>query len=175
MRITLITLSIFLFMFGNVMISSADHQGPERVVDGEYTIVLSILPGNDKSLLLKFFFTDTHTGARVSDIMSNLSIRDKDGVVILNNEPMDIENGVANLIYTFPESGLFELLLEFKKVGEDEKIYRPERWSVWVPGEDGTDFGSSYPVGLSEISSIALAGVALILIIRSFIKNRKLR
>lgn len=161
-----------LFGFGGI--SHADHQGPERIVEGKYTVILSILPEENNSLKLRFFFNDSQNGRPVSDITATLSIADEKGVAVLAGRPVEVKNGVGEVTYIFPAIGLFEIALEFKKNGEAH-IYRPEPWSIWAPGESGAGIGASYPLGLSEVASIALAIFAVVLIAWSFMANRKNR
>ncbi|OGY59578.1 MAG: hypothetical protein A3B23_01335 [Candidatus Colwellbacteria bacterium RIFCSPLOWO2_01_FULL_48_10] len=165
--------AVLCFLLINGGIAYADHQGPERIVEGKYGIVLSIIPGDTvNSLSLRFFINDARTGKRVSDITAAVSIDDQDGVLVLTGQSVEVKDGAAELKYIFPMSGLFDVSLEFKKNGED-RTYRPEAWSVWVPGKDGVSIGSSYPIGFSELASMGLGVFAIALIIWSFITNRK--
>ncbi|MBI2013301.1 MAG: hypothetical protein HYS87_00465 [Candidatus Colwellbacteria bacterium] len=153
-------------------LARADHEGPERIVEGKYAIYLSIIPEGSDYLNLRFFFNDAKTGKRVSDIIPTVSISDEGGAAILSNQSLGVKNGVAELKYAFPHSGLFNVYLSFGVGGEPEKVYSPELWSIWVPGADGVGAQGKYPVGLSEISGFALAALALVLVIWSFISNR---
>ena len=165
-------LTIAILLLNSVSIAFADHEGPERIVDGKYTIILSIIPKDNNALDLRFYFNDSETGKIVSDLMPTISINDDKGSTVLSGQQITLKDGVASFLYTFPSSGLFSVMLNFYKGGVADKVYRPEAWSVWVPGKEGTS-GAGYPIGLSEILSFGLAGTAVALVIWSLMANKK--
>ena len=164
-----------LLLLINAVVVYADHEGPERIVEGKYTVILTIIPIGDDSLNLRFFFRDTQTGRAVSDIVSTVFINDESGAVIASGKSMDVRDGAGELQYIFPKSGFFEIFLEFRKIGEPNKIYKPSQWHVWVPGKEGASRGASYPLGLSELAGFGLLGFAIVIVAWSYISNRKAR
>lgn len=151
----------------------ADHQGPERIVEGKYAVTLSIVPEVDGSLTFKFFFNDAETGQKVSDVSPIVSISAQSGEKVIDRKPLAVENGVAGFNYAFSASGLYDISMEFYQNSDPQKIYTPEQWSVWLPGKSGAPIGSSYQIGLSEIAGFSLAGLAVVLVTWSFVRNRQ--
>lgn len=167
--------SIFLFalaaLFGFGSETTADHLTPERMVENKYTVVLLMIPEGEQ-VRLRFLFRDIQTGKNItSPIRIRLSIADESSLkILLANKEVETSNGIIDFPYKFPSGGLYKVELVFKKTNE-EKIYQPDAWTLWVPGAT-KNFFQRYPIGLAEIGGFLLFFTAASIVVFSVCYKR---
>lgn len=141
----------------------ADHEGPERVVDGKYVVVLSLFP-EEEGMKLQFFFRDQRTGKQLSlPVNGTVSFLEAESKTKIGDGTFRAETGKGGVTYTFPKDGLYVVTLSFT-VGASEEAYMAESWQVWVPGKES---GAVPAPGLSEWLGYGIAGAAVLLVIGS--------
>lgn len=154
MRILFVLLA-FVVLFGFVGRAQADHLTPERVVENTYTVILLMIPEGEQ-MRLRVLFRDVQSGKNiVVPITYRLSIsREASPENILEKKEGETLNGIIEFPYVFPGGGLYEVSLEFEKADEQGKVYRPDTWTLWVPGAT-QNFFQRYPIGFTEIAGFS--------------------
>lgn len=158
-------------------IALADHDGPERIVDGKYLVSLSIIPveGRARSEMnMRFFFKDTLTGRALEmPIVMDVTAREADTGVIIFEKNVEASGGVGSIVYQFPKSEIYIVQMNFQKSDEPGKVYGPLTWEVWVPGLVQGD--NNYPLGGSEIAGFSILAIFLIILTGNFFQLRQRR
>ena len=151
----------------------ADHATPERVVEGKYVVVLLLTPQGE-AMRMRFLFRDIKTGRNLLvPIVFRFTIKEKGlEVPVYKSTDMSTENAIGEFVYKFPRGGLYEIVLEFEKADELEKVYRPDDWSIWVPGQTYNPFGR-YPIGFAEIAGFIAFFTALLIFVGSIWWKKK--
>lgn len=176
-KINISILAISLILFTISLFSSyvlADHEGPEKIVGGKYRVTQTLVPQEDGSQLIKFFFKDAATDRFLENtIFMDVSIReaDKADVIFMQSE-IRVDRGIGGIIYKFPRNGLYTVSMEFRFVGEPGKVYEPEDWYLWAPGE-GEEGAVNYPIGPSEIAGFSLLFIFLGVLAMNLWNRRK--
>jgi hypothetical protein len=149
---------------------SAHNQGPERVVDGKYVVLLLLQP-KEEAMHLRFFFRDMQTGREVTLPVSGfVEFLDADTAQpVMEGQQLSTENGKADMTVTFPHDGLYHIELRFQTSDRPGYMYKPEAWDVWMPGTVQTE---SLPFGVSEWLTVGLGGGIMLLIGASLLQNR---
>lgn len=163
-------LAFFLFLPLGAL---ADHEEPERIVEGKHSVVLSLVP-EGKAMRLKFFFRDVLSGrSPAGPISLDLKITDEKNILTMFEEKnIKAKNGVGEFTYQFPSDGLYNVFMEFEKADEPGHIYRPAPWLIWVPGLE-TGGGRSYPIGVSELAGFGLVALLALIILINFWRRRR--
>lgn len=160
----------FVILFFSSLLVYADHLGPEKLVEGKYVVILSLIEEGN-AMKLKFFFKDVQTGKQLEiPINFNIKVIDEQKNIIFENQSLHTDKGISEIIYQFPKNGLYKVFLEFEKADEPGKIYKVDAWSIWVPGQKK---GFFYPVGMSELAGLALLFLALAVFIANYWWLRK--
>jgi len=166
---------LFLLLFFLPSGAFADHEGPERIVEGKYVVILTLVP-EGKAMRLKFFFRDALGGKSLTQqIFLGLKIADeKNTKILIEEKNIEVKNGVGEFVYQFSRDGLYNVFMEFEKADEPGYIYRSAPWSIWAPGAEAGK-GRSYPIGASELAGFGLAALlALIVFINLWGRKRKM-
>ena len=150
---------------------SAHNQGPERVVDGKYVVLLLLQP-KEEAMQLRFFFRDMQSGREVTLPVSGfVEFLDADTAQpVMEGQQLSAENGKADMTVTFPRDGLYHIELRFQTSDAPGHIYKPEAWDVWMPG---TVQMGSLPFGVSEWLTVGLGAFIVLLIGSSVLQNRR--
>jgi hypothetical protein len=152
----------------------ANHAGPERVVENKYVVVMSLFPEGEE-MKLGFIFRDFYTGKNIlTPLKFKFSLKEETQATPFFESPeLAARNGVGEFSYQFPQEGIYIVSLLFKDKESTETVYRPEPWSIWVPGRTSSLRGR-YPIGWSEAAGfLLLAGVLLAIILSIWRKKTK--
>ncbi len=167
-----VVLAWFAVFFVFLSPSFADHSGPERVVENKYVVILLLNPKREQ-MLFRFIFRDIHTGRNLlTPVTFNFSVEDEGGGLAVKNIGIKTEKGTAEFLHEFQKGGIYKVSLEFEKADEPGKVYRPENWSIWVPGQTYNPFGR-YPVGFAEIAGFSALFLALLVFLGSIWWQKK--
>lgn len=167
---------ISVLLFGMQDAAVADHQGPERVADGKYVVLLSLIPQENREtgeqeMKVRFLFRDTQTGKHLTvPLAASVTISDAESRAPVLERQMLSDYGMMELVTDFPRDGLYSIALAFEIEDGSRAAYRPEPWDVWVPGRERR---SGPPFGLSEWLGLAMVGGLMVLIALSLLRHRK--
>ncbi len=159
---------IFTILFHSEL-ALADHIGPEKIVDGKYVVILSLVPEENATgtMRLRFLFRDMQTGKPLlAPVSYNAKIIDDKQQIVFENHSMKAVNGLGEFTYQFPKNGLYKVFLEFEKADEPDKTYKVDSWPIWVPGQKREFF---YPLGMSELAGFALLILALVIVFVNYL------
>lgn len=148
----------------------ADHEGPERVIDGKYVVILSLFP-EEEGMKLRFSIRDMMTGKAVTvPVTGTVSLQEAESETKIGEERFTTENGRGEVVHVFPRDGLYEIALSFETSDTPGKIYESVSWQLWMPGVESG--GVPLP-GLSEWLGFSLLGCALLVLLINILQRRK--
>ncbi|MBI3420786.1 MAG: hypothetical protein HY006_01865 [Candidatus Sungbacteria bacterium] len=162
-------ITIFVATSSNVF---ADHLTPERIVADKYTVILLLIPEGEE-MRMRFIFREMQTGKPIPPpIRYQFSIRKENTAEpIVEGGEEEAKSGVGEFVHLFPEGGLYKVTLTFEVAREPGMVYRPDHWSVWVPGVKNS-FYDRYPIGFTEIAGLATLLGAFSVVVASVLYRR---
>lgn len=149
----------------------AHHEGPERVVDDTYVVLLLLQPQEGNAMRLTFTVRDMHTGKQLTTPMTGIVEFIEADTKKAAMEPQRIagEGGRATMTTTFPHDGLYNIGLSFRLGNPPGELYQPEAWDVWMPGTEKR----SLPFGTSEWLTVGLGAFFAVLVGMSLLQNSR--
>ncbi len=154
----------FLSFFSSVLVSA--NGGDQRIVEGKYLINLARSPftpiaGDKTSMLISF--VDLKTNKLIpEDLVTKVRIAKLGGSgtqkreFLFEKDELQVKGGVLEFPYTFTETGLHEIFIDFVFASQTERVYESPDFLIDVRNKETKQGISGFVIGFMITSIIGV-------------------